>query len=66
MTQRLDQVIGRMRQLPAAQQDQIAALIEAELADDERWATAFTQPQDLLADWADEALQDHRAGGPAR
>ena len=49
-----------MRQLPAAQQDAIAALIEAELADNERWATAFAQSQDRLADLADEALQDHR------
>ena len=37
MTQRLDEVIEQLRHLPAPEQDTIAAIIQDELEDAERW-----------------------------
>ena len=62
MTELLEQAITKLQQLPASQQDAIAALILQELEDEVCWDKAFEQSQDLLAILAAEAMAEYRAG----
>jgi hypothetical protein len=62
MTQLLEQAFQKAASLPDDQQDEIAAWLLAELGAEARWDELFAQSQDLLAQLADEALAEHRAG----
>ena len=62
MTQLLEQAFHAVARLPVAQQDEIAAWLLAELEAEARWDQLFADSQDLLAQLADEALAEHRAG----
>jgi hypothetical protein len=62
MTQLLEQAFQKVARLPDAQQDEIAAWLLAELEAEARWDELFAESQDLLAQLADEALAEHRAG----
>lgn len=62
MTRLLDQALARVSQLPDDEQDAGAALILAELEDEDRWNDAFASSTDHLAALADEALTEHRRG----
>jgi hypothetical protein len=62
MTHQLEQAIAQLSRLSASDQDAMAALILDELADEERWESAFAQSQDQLARLADRARQDIAAG----
>ena len=55
MTRNLQKAIARVEQLPADQQDAIAALIFEELEDEQRWDEAFARSADVLAKLAAEA-----------
>ena len=58
----LEEAIRAAKALPDQDQDAIAASILAEIEDDRRWAEAFARSPDLLAELAQEALEEHRAG----
>lgn len=62
MTQLLEQALTAVRELPAEEQDAIAALIRDELADDKRWDAAFAKSQDQLAEMAAKARAEIQAG----
>lgn len=62
MTALLEQALAEIQKLPPAEQDAIAALILDELADEERWTSAFADSQDALARLAAKARQDRRSG----
>lgn len=62
MTALLEKAFKAITRLPQQQQDSFAAWILAEIASEQRWEENFAQSQDLLAQLADEALQEHRAG----
>lgn len=62
MTKSLEQVIAKLKTLPAREQDAIAALIIEELEDEALWDRAFEQSQDALAKLAAEAMAEDRAG----
>lgn len=62
MTLLLEHAFEQVAQLPALQQDEIAAWILSELEAEERWANLFAASQDLLAELAAEALREHRSG----
>ncbi|MEA5619294.1 hypothetical protein VB711_15810 [Cronbergia sp. UHCC 0137] len=62
MTERLEQVIARLKTLPTDKQDAIATLILEELEDDQRWDDSFAHSPDLLAKLAAEAMAEYRAG----
>ncbi len=62
MTQLLEEAMGVIQKLPAANQDAIAAIILEELADDRRWDDAFAGSQDQLGRLADRVREDIRAG----
>ncbi|MDH3603436.1 MAG: hypothetical protein OEU26_27815 [Candidatus Tectomicrobia bacterium] len=62
MTELLEQAIAQVNQLPAEAQDAIAALILAELEDEQRWDQAFADSQPQLAKLAAKVRGDIRAG----
>lgn len=62
MSTRLDTVIEKIRQLPSWEQDEIAARLENELAQLDKWlATSGERDSDLEA-MARQAAHDHREG----
>ncbi len=63
MTQLLTKAFEKAAQLPEPDQIAFANFILAELASDLRWQQAFDRSHNLLAQLADEALAEHRAGG---
>ncbi|MCC5618513.1 hypothetical protein LC605_26185 [Nostoc sp. CHAB 5836] len=62
MTELLEQAIAKLKNLPANEQDAIAAMILAELEDERRWDEAFARSPDILAKLATEAMAQYRAG----
>ncbi|MFP4104342.1 hypothetical protein [Coleofasciculus sp.] len=62
MTKLLEQAIERVKTLPETDQDAIAALILEELEDETRWDQTFYQSQNALAQLAEAALVEDRAG----
>lgn len=62
MTQLLERAFERLKQLPEAEQDAIAALVLEEIQSEERWQAAFANSQDQLAALGREALAEYRAG----
>ena len=64
MTELLQQAFDRASELPENQQDEFARFLLAELGSERRWDELFGRPEsdELLASWADDALEEHRAG----
>ena len=62
MTALLEQALKEVAALPVEEQERIAALILEELASERRWDESFKRSQDVLAQLADEARSEHRAG----
>jgi hypothetical protein len=62
MTELLEQAIAKLKNLPANEQDAIAAMILAELEDEHHWHEAFARSPDILAKLAAEAMAEYRAG----
>ena len=61
MTQLLDQALMQAAKLPESEQDALAAILLAEIASEQKWASSFAESQDLLARLADDALAEHAA-----
>ncbi|HEY0555838.1 MAG TPA: hypothetical protein VGG20_16405 [Thermoanaerobaculia bacterium] len=62
MTPFLERAIERVQELPAAEQDAIAAVILDELADEQRWQQSFAGSQEQLGKLAAKVRADIRAG----
>ena len=62
MTKLLEEAFAEASKLPEQEQDALAAAILEELASERRWDQAFANSADLLAQLADQALAEHRAG----
>lgn len=62
MTKLLEEAFAEASKLPEQEQDALAAVILEELASERRWDQAFADSADLLAQLADQALEEHRAG----
>lgn len=62
MTELLEQVIAKLKTLPASEQDVIAAMILEELDSERRWDESFERSEDILAKLAAEAMIEYRAG----
>jgi hypothetical protein len=62
MTRLLQRAFDKVGQLPAQDQDAIAAMILEELGDEESWEDAFSRSQALLGKMAAEVREDIRAG----
>ncbi|MEH2257635.1 hypothetical protein [Nostoc sp.] len=62
MTELLEQASAKLKNLPANEQDAIAAMILEELEDEHSWDEAFARSPDVLAFLATEAMAEYRAG----
>ena len=62
MTKLLEEAFAEAAKLPEQDQDALAAVLLEELASERRWDQAFADSADLLAQLADQALAEHRAG----
>ena len=62
MTHLLEKAFAEASRLPEREQDAIAEIVMAELASEGRWKELFEGSQDVLAELAEEALAEHRAG----
>jgi len=62
MTQLLERAFAEASKLPKTEQDAVASFVLAELESEKRWAKSFASSQDKLAQMADEALQEFKAG----
>ena len=62
MTHLLEKAFAEASRLPERDQDAIAEIVMAELASEERWKELFEDSQNVLAELAEEALAEHRAG----
>lgn len=66
MTQLLEQAFTKASRLSSEEQDTLATLILKEIEAEQHWDSAFANSQDTLAQLADEALSEHRAGRTKR
>jgi hypothetical protein len=62
MTKAFEEAVEAARKLPDAQQDALAALMLAEIRDEEKWAEAFANSHEALEILAREARAEYRAG----
>ena len=62
MTQLLERVFGKLSRLPESQQDALARRLLDELAAEKKWDSLFAESEELLANLADEALEEHKSG----
>lgn len=62
MTQLLEKAFIEASKLDETEQDSFAKWMLEELESERRWDQLFANSQDELAQLADEALQEHRAG----
>ena len=62
MTELLERAVAKIKQLPANEQDAIAAIILEEMEDEVRWQEKFARSQNVLAKLAAEAMAEDQAG----
>jgi hypothetical protein len=62
MTKLLQRAFDEASKLPEVEQDALGRILLDELAAERRWEELFVGSPDLLAELADEALVEHRAG----
>ena len=62
MTKLFQQAVGRVSQLPEADQDALARLLLAEIEADRQWDEALSKSPEKLGKLADEAWAEHEAG----
>lgn len=59
MTALLQHVFAKIAQLPPEEQDTWATWLLEEVIEEEKWQKSFADSPNLLAELAEEALQDH-------
>jgi len=62
MTKALEEAFEAAARLPEAEQEALAAAIQAEIEADAEWEKSFARSQDKLARLAEEALAECRSG----
>lgn len=62
MTQLLNEAFQEASKLPDMQQNIIARWLLDELLAEKKWDSLFAESEDFLANLADEALSENRAG----
>ena len=62
MTKLLQRAFEEASKLPEGEQDTLGRILLEELASERRWEELFAGSHDVLADLADQALAEHRAG----
>lgn len=62
MTQRLKKAFDEASKLPQGDQDTLASWLLEELKAEREWDRRFAESQGALAELANEAMREHRAG----
>ena len=62
MVEQLQKVFERVESLPEEEQKELAAIIEAELADEAHWDRRFAETPDTLAKIAERAKRQYEQG----
>ena len=62
MTDLLEKVLSEVAKLPEEEQDAVAAMLLEELAAETRWTSLFGKSQAKLAELAEQALAEYKAG----
>lgn len=62
MTKLLQKAFDEASKLPEDEQDALGRILLEELNSERRWEEIFSGSHDLLAELADQALAEHRAG----
>ena len=62
MSNLLQRAFKEASKLPEGEQDALGRILLEELASERRWEELFAGSHDLLAELADQALTEHRAG----
>ncbi len=62
MTPLLQQALAAIQDLPESDQNTIASLIMAEIADEGQWEKQFEMTQQSLGQWAEKVRADIQAG----
>jgi hypothetical protein len=62
MTNSLQEAFRQASALPEEQQEVLAAIVLEEIAAEKQWQETFAASQDVLANMANEALEEHRRG----
>jgi hypothetical protein len=62
MTKLLQKAFDEASKLPEVEQDALGRVLLEEIASERRWEELFAGSHDLLANFADQALAEHRAG----
>ena len=62
MTKALEAVLREVARLPESAQDSLAAAIRAEIDAEALWDEQLASSTETLAELADKALDEHRAG----
>lgn len=62
VTKLLKKAFDEASKLPEAEQEALGRILLNELASERRWEDLFAGSPDLLAELADQALAEHRAG----
>ena len=63
MTETLEKAFEEASKLPSSEQEELGSWILAEIESEQRWGRHFETSKDILENLADEALDEHRAGG---
>jgi len=58
---KLELAFAEIEKLPPTEQNEFVAWILEELHSEQRWAKLFAKSSDLLSQFADEALAEHKA-----
>jgi len=62
MTKLLQKAFEEASKLPESEQEALGGILLDELASEQRWEELFAGSHDLLAELAERALAEHRAG----
>jgi methylase of polypeptide subunit release factors len=62
MTKLLKEALAKLSKLSPERQDELAALLLAEMEDEARWDKSFAESQGALEKLADEALEEDKRG----
>lgn len=62
MSRMMDKALKELSKLPENEQEAIGAWLLEELASERRWQESFAASPDVLANLADQALNEHRRG----
>jgi hypothetical protein len=62
VTKLLSEAWAKLQELDDSEQDRLALMILEDIDSERRWDELFAKSEDMLEQWADEALADYHAG----